>query len=381
MVGLAVLCSCGTAVTPQAKPSRVATPEPATVLPTTYVTPSDAGMIEARMREANGWLVEGEYEKAAAGFDRVVMLEPDGVHVAMALVGAAVAYEALGQGREAVARSMDFVEQFPTHEAVRDALKRGVRLAALVEDWDALRRFGERMVARVDLTTVERIDALGAHALGLVGTGAPDAGMRAMTPIGKARALMEEHGFLEVGKLTVGMAQVYFAFGEVLRLQGERVVFDPRPVDFSDALERRCQSLLDAQDAYATAMRAYDAHWSAMAGYRIGSMYQQLHQDIMKIAAPASATTEEHRLLFQGAMQLRYRVLLDKGLKMMDRTLAMAERTGESSAWVQRARGAKHELEQALATTKAVLARLPYSEHDLQRALDSLANKPRDSTR
>jgi hypothetical protein len=133
--------------------------------------------------------------------------------------------------------------------------------------------------------------------------------------------------------------------------------------------------LLDAQDAYATAMRAYDAYWSAMAGYRVGAMYQRLHRDLMLIAPPAAAKTKEQKSLFEGAMQLRYRVLLDKGLKMMDRTLAMAQRTGESSSWVHRIRDAKQDLELALEAAQRAVDRLPYSERDLQRALDDLGGK------
>ena len=123
-------------------------------------------------------------------------------------------------------------------------------------------------------------------------------------------------------------------------------------------------------------MRAYDSHWSAMAGYRVGRMYQQLHADIMRIRPPASAKTERQKELFEGAMQLRYRVLLDKGLKMMDSTIAMAQRTGESSSWVQRAKEAQRDIQRAYDAANAALAKLPFSEQDLQRALDQMAGKP-----
>ena len=40
-------------------------------------------------------------------------------------------------------------------------------------------------------------------------------------------------------------------------------------------------------------------------------------------------------------MRLRYRVLLEKGLKMMEHTVMIGERTGEGSSWIERARDAK----------------------------------------
>lgn len=370
VVGIGSLGCGGAATVPT--PARTGQPEPGTTVPTTYVTPDDAGMISARMEEANGWLLQGRYEQAAQALDRIVSLEPDGSYAAAALFNAGFAYEQLGQPQEALERYRRVIERFSEAEETSGALLRGSRLLARAEDWEGLALYGELMLARGDLSVVDRIEALGAHGLGLAAQGQLD---KATVSISKARTLIEDHGFQEVGKLTVGMAQVFFALGEILRIRGEQIVFVPRPDNFSEVLEQRCQSLLDAQDAYATAMRAYDAHWSAMAGYRVGGMYQQLHRDIMKIPAPSSAKTQKQQTLFEGAMQLRYRVLLEKGLKMMDRTVAMAERTGESSSWVHRARDAKRDLELALEAAKQSMAKLPYTEQDLQRALDDIAGK------
>jgi hypothetical protein len=119
-------------------------------------------------------------------------------------------------------------------------------------------------------------------------------------------------------------------------------------------------------------MRSLDAHWSAMAGYRIGTLYQQLHHDVMQISPPAAASTLKKKQLFEGAMRLRYRVLLEKGKTMIDGTVQLGERTGEAPAWIARAREAQRELDLALADERAALARLPFTEAELQAALDAL---------
>jgi hypothetical protein len=168
---------------------------------------------------------------------------------------------------------------------------------------------------------------------------------------------------------------VSFALGEVRRRKSEKITFDPMPPNFTDVLEQRCQGLLDAQSAYADAMRAYDAHWSAMAGYRVGQLYQQLHRDLMRVPPPVKADTLKKKQLFEGVMRLRYRVLLEKGLKMMDGTVRMGQRTGEDSSWVQRARDAKRDIELSLDDEKAALARLPFTEEELEAALELLKKK------
>ena len=60
---------------------------------------------------------------------------------------------------------------------------------------------------------------------------------------------------------------------------------------------------------------------------------------------------------------------------MMDGTVRLGQRTGESSPWIARAEEAKRDLERALADERAALARLPFSEAEIQSALDGLASK------
>jgi tetratricopeptide (TPR) repeat protein len=371
LLGTLAALACGASA--EQKPARVAGVEPSntTQVPTTYVTPDDAGMIKTRFEEANTLLMSNKLVQAAAAFDRITQLEPRGSYAPASLYNAGYAYEQAGQRREALDRFDRLASSFPEAEEARPALARTNGILAYLEDWPRLQATSERLLARPDLSPVERIEALGAHAVGLVEQGEVD---KAALSVSRALSLIEDNGLSDAGKLTVGVAQAYFALGEVRRLRSEQLTFTPVPPDFADVLEKRCQGLLDAQDAYSSAMRAYDAHWSAMAGYRVGQLYQQLHRDIMQIAPPATAKTQQQKALFEGAMQLRYRVLLEKGLKMMDRTLAMAERTGEASGWVNRSREAKRDLERTLDQARASVARLPYGEADLQRALDGLSS-------
>ena len=118
-------------------------------------------------------------------------------------------------------------------------------------------------------------------------------------------------------------------------------------------------------------MRARDAHWSAMAGFRIGELYQQLHRDVLRAPCPPGIPGERVGV-FQAALKLRYLVLLEKGLGMYERTLALALRTGEDSAWVDRAAQQKAQLETTLRHERAAIDAAPYSEQDLRSILDGI---------
>lgn len=371
---LSHVIGCALSQNPQT-PSKIGIPEKVDAVvqvPTTYVTADDDGMIEVRMREASMHLMEQDYVRASLAYDRIVALEPKGKHASVALFNGAYAWEQRGQSDQALERYVKVFETWPDGAEASSALLRASRLVGRKEDWKLVASYGAQLVRRQDLSDIERVEALGALGLGLVEQGRID---EAAGHVTKARILMERGGFDQVQPISYGMAQVYFALGEVIRLRGELIGFVPTPRDFSDKLELRCQSLLDAQDAYAASMRANDAHWSTMAGYRIGSMYQKLHADMMQIQPPRSATNKEKKELFEGAMQLRYRVLLDKGAKMFDSTLAMVERTHHESAWVKRLKQAREQLATARRHAEDALNKLPYTEHQLQRALDDIAGK------
>jgi hypothetical protein len=159
---------------------------------------------------------------------------------------------------------------------------------------------------------------------------------------------------------------------EARRRRAEAVRLSSDVVEFAARLEQRCQLLLAAQSAYSDTMRAHDAHWSTIAGYRVGELYERLHAELVAIPLPRDGT-ERERQLFEGAMRLRYSVLLDKASSMLEHTLAMAQRTGEDSAWVQRTEQSRRALQRAMADERQALDRLPFTRADLQKAMDDLA--------
>jgi tetratricopeptide (TPR) repeat protein len=355
---------------PQTAPSPSSTSS--VVVPTTYVSSKDASTLPEMFERAKVLLLGGKFAEAASAFDRVAQLEPNGSYAPAAIFNAGLAYDELEDRARALAHFRDLARRFPAAPETHPALIRTLRLLAFMEKWSELISTSELIISHADALPVERLEGHGSRALGAIEQNDLDA---AAAQISKARTILEDQHLDDGGRLPIGTAPAFFALGELRRIKGERIVFVPVPANFSQALEDRCQLLLDAQDGYVQAMRTYDAHWAAMSGYRVGQLYQKLHQDLLAVPAPASAKTERQRQLFEGAMRLRYRVLLEKGLQMLDRTLAMAQRTGEHSVWVLRARDAQTDMSRALAQEKDALKKLPWTEAQLQQALDDLSAK------
>jgi hypothetical protein len=241
-----------------------------------------------------------------------------------------------------------------------------------VEDFAWAGRYADRLLAEPDLRPIEAIVAYGAKALAMVGEGDD---LRAASYVERGREIVEREQLDLAGNLPRDLAPLYFALGETQRLRAERIRFDPIPQDFSRVLESRCQLILDAQHAYSDTWRAYDAHWSTLAGYRLGEMYESLHRDLMAMPSPPGADTDARRQLFEGAMRLRYEVLLEKARGMLEHTVAMAEREGERSAWVDRAKQSLLDIRAAEQAELAALARLPYSRADLEEALAEIKKR------
>ncbi len=333
-----------------------------------------AEQLSAEFDEARVILMEDRYAEAAPRFERLSKLATDPRLVALALFNAGVAYEGMGDRQQALVRHRELLGRYPRSRVVKASLVRISRLLGYLERWPELEETASLLLARKSLPVMDRIEALGALALALVAQGRLDDAQRFAN---RARDIIEENRFGQAGVPPVQLAQVAFAEGEVRRVRSERIKLVPVPANFVEVLEQRCGALLDAQRAYMDAMRSRDAHWSAMAGFRIGQLYQQLHREAMQIPSPAEAT-QAKKQLFEGAMRLRYRILLTKGLKMMEATLRMAQRTKESSFWVNRAREAKQQMEGALADEKAALAKLPYTEAEIREALERLKTRPKN---
>ncbi len=370
-LGLVITTGCA-ATQPAEPPLR-----PPIVVPEVLITRTDPADLERRFHQATDRLVREEFKAAATELDAVAGLGKGGPWEAPALFNAGVAFASLGDFTAAATRFRRSLEAAPDGPTAHSALLRLARLEAYLERWEALEKVALSLLARDDLSVLERIEAQGALALAQV---SQDRVEEAFTIITKARNEIEDRRLGEAGVPPIELAQVSFTLGEIRRRKSERIVFVPFPADFGARLEERCQGLLDAQSAYTDAMRSLDAHWSAMAGFRVGQLYRDLHRDVMQVPVPASQKTVRQKQVWEGAMRLRYRILLEKGLKMMEHTVQLGERTGESSPWIMRAREAKKELQTALETEKTALSKMPFTEDEMRAALEDLKKKAPPAT-
>ena len=329
---------------------------------------------ELRARGERALLAQS-WQQAVDAFEALIAGDPAAANDPQVVYDLALAYEGLGERERARARYREIVRRFPNDPNARIALAREVSLDAYLEDWTALGEVGEQILARADIEVADKMLGLGARGLARIIAGDERGAAR---DVNDGLDLVEETRFGATGQLPVAAAMLKYAQGEIRKYRSEKIVLNPPPTDFVQKLEMRCQLLLDAQSSYADAIRSVDLHWAAMSGYRVGEMYRTLHQHLMMIPPTEKAKTESDKQLFYGIMHVRYRALLEKGIEMMKRTLALGERTGVASAWMKRAEAAKAEMERALEEEKATIKRFPFSEETLEKTLEIMKKKAAD---
>ncbi len=366
------LTTSGIGCAPHASGPAQAPQEPSAVrTPTTIVSPQGAIDVVELLAEADREFSLEHYDAAASLYARVVENDLGGEYRARALLGWGTSLDLDGKPSEALGAYDRYLGSEPPGPERDRIAVRGVRLLTFLERYDE----AESRARRLDLSPrapLERVALLSARALGALSRGRE---ADAEQDLARAGQELDRLGADHADKPPLDYAAWAFARGELLRLRGARIVFDPPPADFSATLEARCQALLDAQGAYSDAMRAESAHYSAMAGVRVASLYGDLHRDLMAMPLPSAADTPERRQLFEAALRLRYAILVDKAVNLLTHTLALVERTGEGQDWSDRAAASLEELRRQRDAEQAALARLPYSRSDLERALTDLGKK------
>src|SRR5580658_3928017 len=336
------------------------------------VTADDVTTVAELIAKGERALMEQNWQQAVDAYSTLLAADPGASQVPEWTFDLGLACEGLKERARARDTFLDLARKFPSDAKARPSLVRAATLDAYLEDWTALDDIGQVLLARPDIDDVDRLVALGARGLARVETG-DDA--HASKDILDGLELADQLHYGDRDVLPVAVAQLRFALAEMRRVRSERIHLDPAMPDYLTRLEERCGGILEAQAAYAQAVRSVDPHWATMSGYRVGEMYRGLHRDLMSIPPPVQSKTNKQHQIFFAFMHLRFRILLEKGLREIDQTIALGERTNDSSPWVARARDSKVEMETALEEEKAEIKRMPFTEDEVLKALELLQKK------
>lgn len=343
-------------------------------------------------------LLDGEAWSDAAGyFERLTREFPDDRRVPLAYYNLAVAYIHLERGDEAVAAVDHYLERLPPTASERDRLdgrfKRGQALAVAKRYEEVVELF-DTMLGE-ELEVEDRIEALADAGIGHYMLGLNDAeGPHRYTAeyrFLEARRLYRQAS--ERARLNVDyfVAQSAFYLAELARLEFAEFKLEfPTGDEIAKAqtaakkaaqksggdaevtlekllgqrLEDKCQKLLRAQYAYLRAIREGHAGWASAAGYNVGQMYEQLHDEMVNLPAPADLSPEAADL-YRKMVRKRVLILLNKAQTTWTSTSDMVTRTGAESEWSARTRQSLERIRQKMLEETAATAGIDDDGNDV----------------
>jgi len=366
-------CASGAAnepsVAPKAEPVRLETP-------TTIISPSASYDVSELLDEADEHFRAERYEEALENYKQASEHASNKLRRLRALFGLGTCLDFLARPREALEAYSRYVsEQKPGEKQDRGRI-RVVRLLVYLERYQEAARQARALVPK-NFSSLERVAIFAARSLAALEKEKLE---EAEVSTRRGLSVVDQDSLARGQTMPLDVAALYFSLGELRRHRAAEIHFDPVPEDFLQRLEERCQLILDAQSAFSESMRAGDAHWSSMSGVRVGELYQHLHRDLMAMPRPKAADTEERRQLFDGALRLRYSILLRKSVAMMRATVTLLDRQKQKTRWRARAKSALVEIEKAQVDEEAAIDALPYSRSQLQQVLDEMRESAKKST-
>lgn len=126
-------------------------------------------------------------------------------------------------------------------------------------------------------------------------------------------------------------------------------------------LEEKCQRLLRAQYQYLRAIREGHPGWASAAGYSVGRMYEEMHEEMITLPAPDDLTVEQKDIYTQ-LVRKKVLILLEKAEKTWTQTADMVTRTGADGEWGQKTRLSLENVRRRLLEENAAVAALEADE-------------------
>ncbi len=289
---------------------------------------------------------EGLYEEGSAAWNRgdiALAVEkyglvadhfPDSRYGVVATYNAGLGLEKLERFADAVVRFHSVVARVHGSRDAQDALFRIAACQEALEDWSGLRDTGIELLSPHyrDIAVLDRIAAHAVRGRGQEGLGQlalAERDYRAALDIYKQNLGMhgiEQSPFVALAQFRIG--EIYHAlFASIqFRLPLDRMARD---------LEDKSNFFLMAQTAYLRALRLRSPTWTVVAGYRLGSLYEVMYDDMLSAEVPPELTRDEVELYY-AELRSQVRPLLDRAVDIYERNLRLGQRQGQGDAWIKR---------------------------------------------
>jgi tetratricopeptide (TPR) repeat protein len=313
-------------------------------------TPDALQFYDAEMLFSRGdeFLENRHFSEARQYFQKLLNEFPDSQYQQPALYNLGVSLLETGDAAGALARFDQFMGVASNERDKLDAqYKRGACLAALGRYDDVVEVF-EGLIARTDLDANDRIEALVDSGIGYFMLGDRASADYRLSQAVRLHNTDPEARFDN----DYHYAQALFYLGEIARLEFSEypltLIEGPAAeTKMANMLEEKCQRLLRAQYALLKTIRTGHVGWASAAGYKVGTMYEELHDEMVKLQTPLELDPEQQEL-YRRELRKKVAILVRKAIGIYENTVRMAKRTGAENVWVGRTEASLERMRQLL---------------------------------
>jgi tetratricopeptide (TPR) repeat protein len=266
--------------------------------------------------------------------------------VTVATFNSGLALEKGGHHAEAVPRFSRMVEMVSGSKDAQDALFRLAACHEALSDWESMHAVGVEIL-RPHFSGVAVSDRIAG--LAVRGRAAEGLGQLALAERDYRAALELYQDNLELRGLDKSphVSQAQYRIGEIYRLLFASIRFR-LPLDrMARDLEDKSNFFLMAQSAFLRALRLRHPDWAVIAGYRLGTLYETMYEDMLAAEVPPELTPEEIEI-YQEELHGKVRPLLVRAIDIFERNLRLGERFGKRDDWMQKTEASLARLQELL---------------------------------
>jgi len=304
--------------------------------PLTGLTTFDAGDL---LERGNALFDAEDFERASLFYEQLITRFPDSSLLPTARYNAALSAERLEKLENALGHYKVIIEAFPKSTAAKDSHYRAGVILSKLKRWSDVEKTFWALRQRGELSPMDEIEARVGLAIALFMQREYATAEREFM---SALRFYDEHEQKQYLPAKYWIAQSRFYLGEIaarmfesLELGSKQSKEELWKEELAEQLEEKCQLLLRAQSNFIRAIREGHTGWATASGFRIGSLYEALYDQMLDVPVPPNISTEL-RDIYIAELQKRVGVLVKKAIMVYERSLSMANRVGESNEWVER---------------------------------------------
>ncbi|MEO1227826.1 MAG: tetratricopeptide repeat protein [Myxococcota bacterium] len=284
---------------------------------------------------------KGAYDRSVKIYAKLVEEFPESELVSSARYNAGLAFEKLEAWEEAVAEFAAVVRDFAGSDLHRDAHFNLARAYGKVKNWAGVAdTFWAARQLQPPLGPMDELEARVGMGVGLF---MQDDYATAEREFMRALRFYDEHEQKEFLPAKYFIGQARFYLGEIAARAFEATTLSPPSVGdaetwtqmMGDDLQAKCQLLLRAQSNLIRAIRVGHRGWATAAGFRIGTLYERLFDEMMDVPVPPDLEPDVAEV-YREELRERVGVLVKKAIRVYEMNREMAERVGEQNEWVEK---------------------------------------------